>query len=233
MRFFSIVFQLLFYLLISDTVVSQDNLLVPATARLFTREIGVFDSLNIAQKYSSDAILFTGSSSIKLWNTMQEDMPGMNAVNRGFGGSRVEDVAFFLPRILSDHRWRAIVIMVGSNNITGGVNDMSIDSVLFYSKYIIGKIRTTHPLVPIFWIAITPTWSRISVLDRVRQMNEKWKEFFSLQEKVYFIDTFDQFLNNEGKPRSELFRSDQLHLNREGYRLWGDIIGKELTKHLE
>jgi lysophospholipase L1-like esterase len=233
MRFFIFSFHVFFSLCISWDVVSQDSVAAPATARLFSREIGVFDSINLSHTYPTDAVLFTGSSSIKLWNTMLEDMPGINAVNRGFGGSRVEDVAYYLPTILAGHPWRAIVIMAGSNNISGGANDMPLDSILFYTNYIIRKIRKQYPAVPVFWIAITPTWSRISVLDRVRQMNERWKEFFMLQEKVCFIDTFPHFINSEGKPRSEFFRSDQLHLNREGYRLWGDIIGRELTNYLD
>jgi lysophospholipase L1-like esterase len=32
-------------------------------------------------------------------------------------------------------------------------------------------------------------------------------------------------LDSSGKPRSELFRADSLHLNAEGYALWKQVIG--------
>ena len=34
----------------------------------------------------------------------------------------------------------------------------------------------------------------------------------------------------DGRPRPELFRGDQLHLNDDGYRLWRSVIGAQLAR---
>src|SRR5450759_3178557 len=38
------------------------------------------------------------------------------------------------------------------------------------------------------------------------------------------------FLNENGQPRDDLFRSDKLHLTEKGYAVWTEIIRKELNK---
>ena len=216
----------------AQLVFCQHTIPEPPTANIFLREIAVFDSVNRHLTYPSDAVLFTGSSSIKLWKTISEDLPGIHCVNRGFGGSRIEDLAFFHSQVFSDHPWKGIVIMVGSNNLTGGIKDMSIDSILIYTRYIISQIREERPDVPVFWIAITPTWSRISAIDKIRRMNEAWKNEFAELPQTYFIDTFDRFIGSDGMPMHHLFVSDRLHLSREGYRIWGEVIGKSLEMNL-
>ena len=49
---------------------------------------------------------------------------------------------------------------------------------------------------------------------------------------VYFVETAEAFLNENGLPRTELFIEDQLHLNKEGYALWSSIIKKEIEQYL-
>jgi hypothetical protein len=37
-------------------------------------------------------IIFTGSSSIRMWTSLKEDFPGLPVLNRGFGGSMIPEV---------------------------------------------------------------------------------------------------------------------------------------------
>jgi hypothetical protein len=39
-------------------------------------------------------IVFTGSSSIRLWTTLAGDFPAHRVLNRGFGGSELRDAGF-------------------------------------------------------------------------------------------------------------------------------------------
>jgi lysophospholipase L1-like esterase len=49
---------------------------------------------------------------------------------------------------------------------------------------------------------------------------------------TYFINTESAFLNSGGLPRTELFVGDNLHLNSQGYKIWADIIKRELDRVL-
>ncbi len=202
------------------------------SVKSYEREIARFDSLTAVEKYPSEAILFTGSSSIRLWNTIKEDMAPYPVIQRGFGGAKIEDLAYYLRRIVYPLNFRAIVFFAGTNNITGDSRDMAADSVVYWIKHINHQVRKKYPAVPIFWIAITPVNSRIKVMDKVIAMNSRIKTICEENKNMYFMDTEKSFLGADGKPRAELFIGDQLHLNREGYILWSSIIKAELDKRL-
>jgi lysophospholipase L1-like esterase len=202
------------------------------SVKSFETEIAKFDSLTNAEDYPSDAILFTGSSSIRLWKTIREDMLPYPVIQRGFGGAKIEDMAYYLHRIVYPLNFRAIVFFAGTNNLTGSGKEMPEDSIVYWINNINHQVRRKYPVAPIFWIAITPVNSRIKVMDKVFAMNKQVKSICEENKNMYFIDTEKVFLGADGNPRSELFINDQLHLNREGYVLWSTIIKYELDKHL-
>jgi hypothetical protein len=46
-------------------------------------------------------IVFTGSSSIRFWKSLQTDMAPLSVVNRGFGGAQIHDVTHYVRRIVT------------------------------------------------------------------------------------------------------------------------------------
>jgi lysophospholipase L1-like esterase len=202
------------------------------SVRYYAREIAKFDSLTAAEDYPSNAILFTGSSSIRLWSTIKDDMAPYPVIQRGFGGAKIEDMAYYLHRIVYPLNFRAIVFFAGTNNITGSPGDMAADSIVYWIKLINHQVRRKYPVAPIFWIAITPVNSRIKVMDKVFAMNKQVKAICEENKNMYFIDTEKSYLGADGKPRAELFIGDQLHMNRDGYILWSSLIKTELDKRL-
>ena len=153
-------------------------------------------------------------------------------IQRGFGGAKIEDMAYYLHRIVYPLNFRAIVFFAGTNNITGSPNDMSADSIVYWIKLINHQVRRKYPVVPIFWIAITPVNSRIKVMDKVFAMNKQIRAICEENKNMYFIDTEKSYLGPDGKPRAGLFIGDQLHMNRAGYLLWTSLITAELDKRL-
>ena len=67
----------------------------------------------------SDVIVFTGSSSITFWSTLEQDMSSLPVINRGFGGSRLDDVVHYAPRLVVAYRPRAVVLFAGTNDLAG------------------------------------------------------------------------------------------------------------------
>lgn len=205
----------------------------PKTAVYFQQEIARFDSLNQLEPHAPGAILFTGSSSIRLWATIKEDMQPYKVIQRGFGGARIEDLDWYFSHIFVQKKYKAIVIFCGTNNITGGAEDLSADSIIYYTRRINDRIRKLYRKTPVFWIAITPVNSRIKVMDKVTEMNDRWELEFSHRKNIFLIKTTPAFVGADGKPRPELFINDQLHLNRDGYTVWSGIIHKALDEKLQ
>lgn len=194
-------------------------------------DIEKFEQLDVTKSYPSDAILFAGSSSIRLWSTIGKDMMPYNVIQRGYGGAKLSDFAVYADRIIYPHPCRAIVIFI-ANDISGNENDKSPLEVSQLFKKTLYIIRRKFTDTPVFWISVTPTPSRWAVWPEIKEANEMIKEICDSHRNTYFIDTEKYFLNSSGLPRSDLFVEDKLHLNDEGYKIWSGIIKNELNNVL-
>jgi lysophospholipase L1-like esterase len=199
--------------------------------KAWEQDIQKFEQLDKNEKYPQDAILFAGSSSIRLWSSLEKDMAPYPVIQRGFGGSRLSDLAVYSRRIFDPHPCIAIVLFV-ANDITGSDQDKSPQEVAALFRNILKTIRKTHPETPVFWIEVTPTALRWKVWPEIRKANNLIKDICDNQKNTYFIKTDYAFLNEKGLPKDELFRDDKLHLTEKGYAVWTDIIKKELDRVL-
>lgn len=199
----------------------------------WAKDIAGFEKLDKTEMYPKDAILFTGSSSIRRWTTIKEDMAPYPVISRGFGGSKLEDLAYYFDRIVYPHQFRALVIFSGTNNLTGKESDSKPEDMLKLARYIKRKMSAKYPKTPVFWIAITPTNARIKAWPQVQESNRLIKNMCERSANFHFIETASYYLDENGKPISNLFVDDQIHLNEAGYAIWTKIIKKELDTYLK
>jgi hypothetical protein len=194
-------------------------------------EIEKFENLRQSEHYSDDAIIFAGSSSIRLWKSLAVDMVPYNVIQRGYGGAKLSDFAVYADRIFSPLPGRALVLFI-ANDIAGTEKDKNPSEVNKLFLDVVRTFRKSHPAAPVFWIAITPTSSRWEVWPRINEANNLIRKTCEKHRNTYFIETAFAFLNEKGEPKDELFVADKLHLNEEGYRIWTGIVKKELDKVL-
>ena len=189
--------------------------------------ISQMEAQDQAETDPENAILFIGSSSIRLWDTIAEDMAPYPVIQRGFGGSKYSDVAVYAKRLIHPHQYRALVLFV-ANDVSGSPQDHTPEEVEKLVRYIIDVSKDHQPGAPIFLIEITPTLSRWKVWPQTRQLNARLREIALTEPQTYFIATAGDYLNPDKQPRRALFVDDLLHLNREGYRRWSEIIRQRL-----
>lgn len=195
-------------------------------------DVEKFEALDKTEKYPDDAIMFAGSSSIRLWSTLAGDMAPYSVIQRGYGGSRLSDFAIYADRIFSPHKCQALVFFI-ANDITGSQTDKSPEEVRKLFSVIFKTFRKSHPGVPVFYIAVTPSRSRWKAWPEINKGNDLMKMWCEKHSNTYFIRTDTAFLNSSGEPREELFINDKLHLNPDGYKIWTGIIKGELDRVLK
>jgi len=198
-------------------------------AKKWEKDIQQFEQLDKTEQYPNDAVLFTGSSSIKIWETIKEDVAPYSVIHRGFGGSKFSDLACYIKRIAYPHQLKAVVIFE-ANDITGSLTDKSPEEVAELFRYIVMVVRKKFPDKPVFLIEITPTKSRWTVWPKIKEANRLLKQVCEQLPQVYFIETASSYLNEKGEPRTELLQEDLLHQNRQGYAIWGKLIRDKLDK---
>lgn len=191
----------------------------------FEEDIQIFEQADRKSFPPSDAILFIGSSSIRMWQTLEEDMAPLPVINRGFGGSQAHHVLHFVDRIVIPYQPRAIVFYEGDNDIAAGKSPQQfIDECRIFADRVQRQLTGT----PIFFLSVKPSFSRLQFEEQRREANKLLQELCAGDERLHYIDVSTVMFDETGQLRDDIFLDDQLHLNAKGYELWADIVRKEL-----
>ena len=170
--------------------------------------------------------IFYGSSSIRLWTNLYEDFEGFKPVNLGFGGSTLAACVWFFDRIVSPVRHPDnFILYAGDNDLGDGRHPEEV--LIFFREFMI-KLRERYPDIPFYYISIKPSISRMEIIDEIVQANKLIENEINLRTgKDYFINIFDKMIGKDGKPIASYFQDDGLHMSRDGYIVWREIILNE------
>jgi lysophospholipase L1-like esterase len=191
----------------------------------FIQEILAFETSDRTNPPPRGAILFVGSSSIRLWKTLAQDFPGHRVVNRGFGGSQIIDSVRYADRIVFPYKPKQIVMYAGGNDINA---KKTPEQVFADYKAFVKKVHAELPRVQIAYISIAPNPARWAQVEQVRQANQMIADFTKTDRRLTYIDTFTRMLGPDGQPLPDIYVSDRLHMNAKGYELWKGIVGPVL-----
>src|SRR5688572_2394579 len=86
----------------------------------FEKEIAAFEAADAKSPPPQGAVLFIGSSSIRLWKSLEQDFPNLKVINRGFGGSQIEHSNRYFDKIVAPYRPKLIVFYAGGNDVAAG-----------------------------------------------------------------------------------------------------------------
>lgn len=190
-------------------------------------EIKAFEAADRTNPPSAGGIVFTGSSSIRLWKDLADDFKGLPVINRGFGGSQISDCVFYAQRIVLRYRPRQVVLYAGDNDLAAG---RTPEKVFEDFKSFIRTVQDALPETRIVFISIKPSPSRWKLAPQMRAANGLIADFIRTDPRLSFVDVFTPMLDSEGKPRAELFVADKLHMNRQGYAIWTSLIRPYLVQ---
>ena len=202
---------------------------LPAISQPFAGEIAAFkkqDSLSLPPK---NAILFTGSSSFRLWKNIENYFPQHTIINRGFGGSTLPDMIRYVNDIIYPYEPKQILIYCGEN-------DFAADSTLYPAQVaarfeeLFNLIRSRYKKVPIAYVSMKPSPSRQHLMPKYNVANVMIRNFLKKKKRTAFIDVYKAMLLPDGKPMPDIFIQDNLHMNEKGYAIWQKIIEPYLLK---
>lgn len=195
----------------------------------FASEIAAFEAADLKNPPPQGAVLFIGSSSIRLWKTLPTDIPELTTINRGFGGSQIADSVRYADKIVLPYKPKMIVMYAGGNDLNAGKTPAT---VLKDFQEFIAKVRAALPATRIAYITINPSVKRWAQQEKVLEANRLIENFIKENDgkpgKLNFLDTHAKLLSAEGKPRPEILQPDGLHLNTDGYKLWSSILKPQI-----
>ena len=184
-------------------------------------DMKAFEAADAKQPPPKGAILFIGSSSIRMWTDLATDFAGKKLINRGFGGSQIADSTYFADRIVIPYRPKMIVMYAGDNDLNDGKTP---EQVFADYKAFVDKVRAKLPKVKIAYIAVKPSPSRANLMPKAAAANELIRGYSTRKRNLSYIDIYTPMLGPDGQPRKELFLADMLHMNRGGYDVWKKTV---------
>lgn len=193
----------------------------------FYEEVQAFKKADSLQMPVKNGILFIGSSSFTIWKTLESTYRTYQPINRGFGGSTLANAIYYAEDLIFPYQPRQVVIYSGENDIAEGYGpDLTFDRF----KLLFHLIRKKLPQAYISYISIKPSVSREKFMPQMVYANELIKTFLSTQANTHFIDVYHSMLQPNGKPMTDIFLQDNLHMNTKGYDIWIKTITPYLTK---
>ncbi|QBA64637.1 GDSL-type esterase/lipase family protein [Muriicola soli] len=180
----------------------------------------------ITEKYKhlrnkkQQTVVFTGSSSIRLWDGLEQYFPEYRIINTGFGGSEAEDLLEYINPLILDYQPVKVFIYEGDNDI---IFRRSPVRILKTTKKILAHIRTNLPHTEVVLIAVKPSPDRWHLRRRYQRLNQKFEKYASETQGVAFANVWDVMIKGEELNES-LFIEDGLHMNEKGYSLWYEVL---------
>lgn len=181
---------------------------------------------DIGKKYDSiwnpdqETIVFTGSSSIRMWKDLESRFPGHQIVNSGFGGSQASDLLKYQEELIFRFNPKKVFIYEGDNDIVLKKNTREIIGA---TLEIISNIKERDSSVQIVLISAKPSISRWHLKRKYKRLNRKFQKLGHKESNVQYADVWNAMMDGK-KLRTDIFLDDDLHLNAKGYDLWYAVI---------
>ena len=192
----------------------------------FTREISVLQRRANHKKSTSDLLVFYGSSTIRLWNSLASDFPQHNTLNLGFGGAFIHSLSTHFDALFNGLQPKAIFLYLGGNDLS---LHHSAKEIVSRITAFINRIYQKFPRVMVYNISIKPSYERQKDLPMIEEINAAMEELAKTTPQLQQLNLFDQLVQ-QGKIRKDVLLQDGLHLNANGYKILKGLVHKALLE---
>ncbi|SHJ26963.1 SGNH/GDSL hydrolase family protein [Pseudozobellia thermophila] len=169
---------------------------------------------------SKETIVFTGSSSIRMWKDVQERFPNHQIINSGFGGSQASDLLYFLENLVLRYGPKKVFIYEGDNDISAKKRP---NEIIDTTQEIIALVRAQNPSTQIVLISAKPSIARWKLKGKYKRLNRKFKRLSKKDSLLDYADVWTPMLDGR-KLKRDIFIEDGLHMNTKGYDIWFKVM---------
>jgi lysophospholipase L1-like esterase len=194
----------------------------------FSASFNKFSEQDLKNKRQGSGLtLFTGSSSIRRWDTLQMDFPHLHLLNRGFGGAHISDVLYFYDDLFLRYKPTRVVFYCGENDLWSGkpVSQVMNDFLALWAK-----IEKDLPECSLIYLSCKPSPKRISKWNTYQALNLRIKNLCLRKGRLTYVDLSPTLLKPNFTFNPKQWDPDQLHVNQTGYQRWTTWLRPMLAK---
>ena len=177
--------------------------------------------LNEPQK-PQDSIVFLGDSITQGWNDdFRGFFGGLNVVNRGISGDTSRGLLLRLPGDVLDLNPRAVVIMVGANDLAEKARG---ETVFTNVKLIVDRLKKHSETMRIIVCETFPCApDDYRPVAEIQKINALYAETWDDDARVTVVKTYRLFAGSDGASLPKLL-PDRVHPNTSGYAVWSNAM---------
>lgn len=209
-------FLRLFLVFLAGATFAADASPRPNPAR-FAKDIAAF----AADRPEQGGIVFTGSSSVRLWTDLKRDFPDLPVLNRGFGGSVANDLSVHFETVIARHAPKLLVTYTGSNDLNA---KLTPDEALADYTAFLDTFHARFPKARVILTSVKIGEKRLAQIPLVHELNRKLQAWTEGRDWVRYLDCDSYLADAKGRPIRKFYRDDLLHLSEEGYAEWQKIL---------
>jgi len=200
---------------------------------VWEKQIRAFEKRERKRPTTKRAVVFVGSSTIRLWGALAQDMAPLPTVQRGFGGAKVNDVIHYMDRLITAHDPAMVVLYIGSNDLLdfAGNRPKSVEEMQGLYDTLLTRLHDRMPDARIIVLATFPSPLNARRAPQIEAVNEYLHETAEDKPWLELVDGNSALKTSSGDPDRSLFRFDRTHLNRKGYMRWAQILRPKLLDH--
>ncbi len=193
----------------------------------YADELALIAKKHVEPGFSANIdVLFVGSSSVRMWKTLQEDMHPLKVVNNGFGGSTIRDIIYHYDILVKPYNTKKIVLYVENDVIPE--DKLETKTLLEFFRIFCEMAHKDFPASTIYVVSLKPSPLRFSIYKEQCAINSLLKDYADNQQYIRYID-IASYMIKKGQPDKRLFLEDMLHMNSDGYALWSRTIKKKVN----
>lgn len=157
----------------------------------------------------------------------QQRFPDSRVTNLGISGEQVEELLGRRALIRSQLEFDAPDYLF----LMSGINNLGMGHFEFSAPYreLVRNLATWYKRSTIVVQSILPVDAPGIDNRAVREQNRKL-EAIAREFHVEYLDVYSAFVDANGRPRSEYFQDDGVHLSGRGYEAWSNVVEQFLKR---
>jgi lysophospholipase L1-like esterase len=207
--------------------------MVPAHDEIQDRFYGI--TTDLVQRAGSDGftqpgnVIAVGSSIMRLWRNIRNDLSPYKVTNHGFGGSRTWEMLYFAKKLVVDFKPRVVLVYCGSNDIN---SDEPAEPIARRLWAFFDYLSKALPGVKLVLLSIGKAPQKKDRWDIVNRANELCLEWIRTNQNWHWVDVNqDMFDSETGALKNKIFAQDGLHLTDLGYdTIWKPRVLEKLQE---
>lgn len=151
---------------------------------------------------------------------------GKRVLDLGFGWDRIQNMLWRVENgELSGLSPKTIIIMAGTNNMTGTKNARTNDAKEIAEGLLnlVKSVKKKCPKAKIVVMGILPRAGKNDTMRSTAKEANRYLKKFAEKKGLDFIDLSDKFVDESGERIKPLYR-DQVHLTPSGYAIWAEAL---------